>query len=205
MRDWKSCGRVTPPRGFESHPLRFRVQTRPHAPHAKGANSALSCLYLGMRGQSRTAEEFRRLADAQHGVVTRAQLLGAGVPAGAIDRRVQSGILVPEYRGVFRVGHRAPSMEASYLAAVLACGKGSLLSGRAAGHLLGLLKGATPGPEVTTATQRRVHGIRTRRCAEGDRSSRHDALPGDSRHDCSAHARRPRRGPAAGQPRSRVS
>jgi very-short-patch-repair endonuclease len=54
-------------------------------------------------------------------------------------------------------------MEASYLAAVLACGKGSLLSGRAAGHLLGLLKGAAPEPEVTTATQRRVEGIRTRR------------------------------------------
>jgi very-short-patch-repair endonuclease len=54
-------------------------------------------------------------------------------------------------------------MEASYLAAVLACGKGSLLSGCAAGFLLGLLKGAAPGPEVTTVTQRRVEGIRTRR------------------------------------------
>jgi hypothetical protein len=29
-----------------------------------------------------------------------------------------------------RLGHRAPSVEARYLAAVLACGEGALLSGR---------------------------------------------------------------------------
>ena len=121
------------------------------------------------------AEEFRRLADAQHGVVTRAQLVGAGVPAGAIDRRLQSGILVPEHRGVYRVGHRAPSMEASYLAAVLACGKSSLLSGRAAGHLLGLLKGATPASGGDNAgPERRVHGVRTRRSRRG--IDRRDAM-----------------------------
>jgi hypothetical protein len=77
--------------------------------------------------------------------------------------------LIPVYPGVYRVGHRAPSLEASYLAAVRACGEGALLSGRAAGHLLGLLKGAPPAPEVTTRTKRRVKGIKTRRslAAEG--------------------------------------
>jgi hypothetical protein len=117
-----------------------------------------------MRGQSRTVEEkLRPFADAQHGLVTRAQLLGAGVSSAAIERRLRNGTLLPEYPGIYRVGHRAPNMEASYLAAVLACGKGSLLSGRAAGHLLGLLEGAAPEPEVTMATERRVEGIRTRR------------------------------------------
>jgi len=117
-----------------------------------------------MRGQSRTVEEKLRLfADVQHGLVTRAQLVGAEVSSAAIQRRLRNGTLLLEYPGVYRVGHRAPSTEALYLAAVLACGKGSLLSGRAAGHLLGLLKGATPEPEVTTATERRVGGIRTRR------------------------------------------
>ncbi len=108
-------------------------------------------------------EKLRLFADAQHGLVTRAQLLGAGVSSAAIERRLRNGTLLPEYPGVYRVGHRAPSIEASYLAAVLACGKGSLLSGPAAGHLLGLLKDAAPSPEVTTATERRVEGIRTRR------------------------------------------
>jgi very-short-patch-repair endonuclease len=77
---------------------------------------------------------------------------------------LRSGALLREHRGVYRVGHRAPSVEARYLAAVLACGEGALLSGRAAAYLFGLLKGPVPTPEVTTRTERRVEGVRTRRC-----------------------------------------
>ena len=108
-------------------------------------------------------QELTRIADAQHGVVTRAQLLGAGVSAAGIQRRVRKGGLLPEHPGVYRVGHRAPSLEARYLAAVCSCGDGALLSGRAAAHLLGLIKGAPPHPEVTTPTERRILGVRTRR------------------------------------------
>jgi hypothetical protein len=103
------------------------------------------------------------MAGAEHGVVTRAELLRAGISAAGIQRRVRKGVLLPEYPGVYRVGHRAPSVEAQYLAAVRACGEGALLSGRAAGYLLGLLKGRPPPPEVTTPTWRRIDGVRTRR------------------------------------------
>jgi hypothetical protein len=54
-------------------------------------------------------------------------------------------------------------VEATYLAAVLACGGDARLSGRAAAHLLGLLKGRPPGPEVTTPLKRRVAGVTVRR------------------------------------------
>jgi hypothetical protein len=109
-----------------------------------------------MRSQSRTVEqELARIADAQHGVVTRAQLLAARVSASGIQRRLRKGTLLPEYPGVYRVGHRAPDVEAGYMAAVLACGEGALLSGRAAGHLFGLLKRGVPAPEVTATTDRR--------------------------------------------------
>jgi very-short-patch-repair endonuclease len=64
--------------------------------------------------------------------------------------------------GVYRVGHRAPSMEARYLAAVRACGERALLSGLAAGHLLGIVKGRPPAPEVTAPTLRRVKGLKAR-------------------------------------------
>ena len=38
VRDWKSRGRVKPPRGFESHPLRFwRTLPAPHGAVASGA------------------------------------------------------------------------------------------------------------------------------------------------------------------------
>lgn len=44
-----------------------------------------------------------------------------------------------------------------------ACGEGAVLSGRAAAHLLGILKGSPPPPEVSCPTYRRIPGIRTRR------------------------------------------
>jgi hypothetical protein len=55
-------------------------------------------------------------------------------------------------------------VEATYLAAVLAAGSRALLSGRAAAHLWGLIKGDSPTPEVVAATERRIKGVRTRRC-----------------------------------------
>src|SRR4051795_7381195 len=104
-----------------------------------------------------------RLASRQHGVVTRAQLLDAGVTAHEIRYRVRSGVLLREHPGVYRVGHRAPSAEATYIAAVPACGEGACLSGRAAAHLLGLLKGQAPAPEVTAPRKKRVEGVKVRR------------------------------------------
>src|SRR4051794_21276250 len=103
--------------------------------------------------------ELARIAGRQHGVLTAAQLLDAGLTGAGIQRRVDGGLLHRQYRGVFRLGHRAPSTEAHYLAAVFACGAGAALSGQAAAHLYGLLKGRPPAPEVTTPTKRRVRGV----------------------------------------------
>lgn len=49
------------------------------------------------------------------------------------------------------------------MAAVLACGEGAFLSGRAAAYLLGILKGEPPDPEITVPSKRRVAGVTTRR------------------------------------------
>lgn len=46
----------------------------------------------------------------------------------------------------------------------MACGEGAALCGRAAGHLIGILKAPAPPPEVTTPTERRIAGVRTHRC-----------------------------------------
>src|SRR5262249_41685741 len=113
--------------------------------------------------QTTTERKIGKLAAASYGVVTRAQLLGAGVTAAQIRVRVRSGALLREHPGVYRVGHRAPNIEARYLAAVLACGDGARLSGRAAAHLFGLLKGAPPPPEVTAPVKRRANGVVVRR------------------------------------------
>jgi hypothetical protein len=109
-----------------------------------------------------------RLAAASHGVVTRRELLAAGVTADEITRRLRSGTLIRIHPGVYRVGHAAPSQEATYLAAVRACGDGARLSGLAAAHLLWLVKGAAPVPEVTALKYRRVEGVRTKRSRRCD-------------------------------------
>jgi very-short-patch-repair endonuclease len=122
-----------------------------------------------MEHQTRTVEEtLGRIARRQHGVVTRTQLLVAGVSSEEIRRRIQKGALLGVHRGVYRVGHKAPSIEARYLAAVLACGEGAVLSGEAAGYLWGLVKGTAPPPEVTAPTHRRITGVRTRRARRGE-------------------------------------
>jgi very-short-patch-repair endonuclease len=118
-----------------------------------------------MQPLGRTVErELARIAAGAHGVVTRVQLLRAGVTPQEIRTRVESGGLLRVHRGVYRVGHRAPSIEATYLAAVFAAGDGALLSGLAAAHLHGLIKGAVPPAEVTARTERRIKGVRTHRC-----------------------------------------
>jgi hypothetical protein len=108
------------------------------------------------------SQAIARIATRQHGVVTRAELLGAGVTRAEIQARLASGALLREYRGVFRVGHRAPSTEALFMAAVKAGGEGALLGGRAAAHLLRLVRGRPPEPTVITPKPRRVSGLRTR-------------------------------------------
>ena len=118
-----------------------------------------------MDALGRTVEaELGRIASATHGVVTRAQLLQAGVSRMQIASRLRTGALLQEHRGVYRVGHRAPSIEATYLAAVLAAGKRAILSGRAAACLWGLVKGPAPPAEVISPNERRIHGVTVHRC-----------------------------------------
>jgi hypothetical protein len=116
------------------------------------------------------------MAGRSHGVVTRAQLLAAGVTSDEIKHRLSLGALLREYRGVYRVGHRARSVEATFLAAVWACGEGAVLSGRAAAHVWGLIKGPAPAPEVTAPAKRRVPGVTTHR-ARSIEATAHRAIP----------------------------
>jgi hypothetical protein len=111
------------------------------------------------------------MAGRAHGVVTRVELLTAGLTPEQIRQRTIRGTLRVVHRGVYRVGHTAPSVEARYLAAVLACGEGAVLSGRAAAHLWGPLKGPAPPLEVTAPTERRVKGVKTRRARRAKRET----------------------------------
>ena len=104
-----------------------------------------------------------QIAGGQHGVVTRSELLRAGLTVTQIARRVRRGGLISQFRGVYRVGHAAPSVAARYMAAVLAAGNGAVVSGNAAAHLFGLIKGVPPAPEVTTTSDCRIPDLTVRR------------------------------------------
>jgi hypothetical protein len=105
------------------------------------------------------------LASERHGLVTLVQVLEVGMTARMVEVRVRRGFLHPMYRGVFAVGHRPTSDEAWWLAAVLACGEGALLSHRSAAALWGLRRSAATAIDVTAPTRRGYaqRGIRLHR------------------------------------------
>ena len=82
------------------------------------------------------------LAERQHGVVARRQLLSLGMSSKAIEVRLRRGSLHRVHRGVYKVGYRRISRRGRWLAAVLACGPPAVLSHGSAGCLHGFL---TPG------------------------------------------------------------
>jgi hypothetical protein len=110
-----------------------------------------------------------RIAARQEGRVTRAQLLDAGIDTHRIRRWLADGRLHRVHRGVYAIGKPVPSLRGDYMAAVLACGLGTVLSHWAAAMLLGLIKfRRVPAPEVTVPTTagRARPGIKIHRVAE---------------------------------------
>ncbi len=89
------------------------------------------------------------VAGRQHGVVTAAQLIEAGIDRDGIAWRVRAGRLFRLYRGVYAVGHRSLSWRGRWLAAVLAAGEGAVLSHESAVALWELLR---PMPGSTHVT-----------------------------------------------------
>ncbi|HEV2787289.1 MAG TPA: hypothetical protein VGV67_12905 [Solirubrobacteraceae bacterium] len=102
------------------------------------------------------------IARSQKGRVAWRQLVARGVDRHTIQRWLDDGRLRAVHVGVYAVGHLAPSVEAEYMAAVLASGEGAVLSHRAAAYMLGLLRGVSPPPAETTVpttAHRRRPGI----------------------------------------------
>jgi very-short-patch-repair endonuclease len=93
----------------------------------------------------------RRLAESQHGVVARRQLIEHGLGEERVRTWVRQGRLVQRHRGVYTLGHRLLSREGRWMAAVLAGGESAALSHRSAAALWGLRPGGTASIDVTVA------------------------------------------------------
>jgi predicted transcriptional regulator of viral defense system/very-short-patch-repair endonuclease len=90
------------------------------------------------------------LAARQHGVVARWQLAALGVTPSLIEARIGAQHLIRLHRAVYAVGHRQLRIEGHWLAAVLACGPGAVLSHREAAALHGLRPSNRSRIDVTT-------------------------------------------------------
>jgi very-short-patch-repair endonuclease len=80
-------------------------------------------------GNRRQSSAVRALAAAQHGIVARGQLAGAGLATSAIDRALRTGRLHRIHSGVYST--QAPELateDALLIAALLAAGEGAVLS-----------------------------------------------------------------------------
>lgn len=136
------------------------MRAKPHAHASEGDEGAV----IDVESADRA---IAAIAGRQRGVVSRAQLLTAGIDRGGIGRRLRSDRLHRIHRGVYLVGHRAMVDGARELAAVLACGRGAVLSHLSAASLLQLLPyPANPGPVDVTVIGRqtaRRPGIRAHR------------------------------------------
>jgi very-short-patch-repair endonuclease len=94
------------------------------------------------------------IAARQHGVVTLTQLNLAGLRGSAVTRRLQSGRIHRVHRGVYAVGHPGLSHNGMWMAAVLACGEGAVLSHRSAAELWELLAPTRGAIHVTVPASR---------------------------------------------------
>lgn len=106
-----------------------------------------------------------RLARAQHGVLTRKNLLDLGFSPEAIKHRVSKGRLHPVFRGIFAVGRPQLNREGRWMAAVLACGPEAALSHRSAAAMWGFGAEHRAHIDVTVrrSSEARLRGVRCHR------------------------------------------
>ena len=90
------------------------------------------------------------LAWRQWGVVSRAQLRALGLASASIGDRVKQRRLLRVHRGVYALGHKKLTREGWWMAAVLACGPGAVLSHRSAAHHLEMRRTSPDRIDITT-------------------------------------------------------
>jgi very-short-patch-repair endonuclease len=122
------------------------------------------------------------VAARQHGAVSIAQLRECGVSDTAVRDRLRAGRLHRLHRGVYAVGHLAPSIERQWMAAVLALEGDAVLSHRSAAGLWRLLPVAKGPVDIALPGQggrKRRKDIRIHRCQSLQHShmTRHRGIP----------------------------
>lgn len=118
----------------------------------------------GMSGICDLNARIAAMAQAQGGHVRRAQLIDAGLRAGAIEARVEAGWLLRVHHGVYAVGHLPTNPRDRALGALLAAGPRTALMARSAASLWGLYSRWAYPIEIISPSKHRIPTLIARRC-----------------------------------------
>jgi very-short-patch-repair endonuclease len=137
---------------------------------------------IGTQRVHKSAGSVWSLAEKQHGVVSRRQLLNLGWHPAAIKHRIAKGRLHSVRRGVYAVGRPELTVYGHWMATVLLCGPEAFLSHRSAAAIWGIRRsprgsGRPDWIDVTVPAHRRPGGTgirvhRVRHLPDADRSQR---------------------------------
>jgi predicted transcriptional regulator of viral defense system len=130
--------------------------TQPDAPLHAGSKSAEISPETARQAGRRSDRALRELAGEQHGVLTLDQIEAAGLSPRAVCDRVASGRLRRVHAGIYAVDRL--DARGRWIAAVLACGAGAVLSHRPAAALWGF---GADGPRVDVSAPGRAGRSRT--------------------------------------------
>jgi very-short-patch-repair endonuclease len=111
------------------------------------------------------------IAGRQHGLITRRELGDLGPTRTMIDNAISRGRLIPVHQGVYAVGHPSLPPLAPFMAAVLAVGRGAVVSHRSAATLWGLIQHTSEPVDITVVGRdagRRRERIRVHKLATLD-------------------------------------
>jgi predicted transcriptional regulator of viral defense system len=118
------------------------------------------------------------MAARDWGVLSRDELRACGVTDRMIAARVKTRRLHRVHLGVYAVGHAALTMRGRFLAAVKACGEGSVLSHVSAATLWDLMPyDPERAPDVIAPGKRRTRGITVHRTRNPPPTVRSDRIP----------------------------
>lgn len=115
--------------------------------------------------------QLNRLAAGQYSLAQRKQALDLGMTSRQLHDRLESGLLVPVHKGVYRLAGASPTAEQALLAACMAGGEGAVASHRSAATLWALRGVETEAPEITLlgSRQPRLRGVHVHRTDRLDR------------------------------------
>jgi very-short-patch-repair endonuclease len=143
-------------------------------PTAGRKPTTMSSIFNPREPRRHREQRLVELATRQHGVVSLAQFRLLGLTESTVRSRVTAGSLHRIHDGVFALGRPDLPRHGRWMAAVLACGEGALLSHRSAAALQELLA-VGGGPIDVTVPNRSARsrpGIRTHRPVALDRPDR---------------------------------